>query len=119
MTVKECYEKVGSDYQGILNRFGNEEMVERFALKFLQDDSFRTLEEQLQEGNVEGAFRAAHTLKGLCVNLGFDALYEVSSELTELLRAGSMEGYEPLFEQVKQRYGELVEALEELKASAE
>ena len=37
-------------------------------------------------GNYEDAFRSAHTLKGVCQNLFFDCLYEVSNELTELLR---------------------------------
>lgn len=36
----------------------------------------------------ESAFRAAHTLKGVAQNLGFDALYRASSALTEHLRGG-------------------------------
>ena len=27
MTVKECYEKVGSDYDGVLKRLGSEALV--------------------------------------------------------------------------------------------
>ena len=40
MTVKECYEQMGSDYEGVLERLGSEAIVKRFALKFLQDPSF-------------------------------------------------------------------------------
>ena len=40
----------------------------------------------MENKNFEGAFRGAHTLKGVCQNLSFDRLYEVSHELTELLR---------------------------------
>ena len=35
MTIRECYEKTGSDYESILKRFGSEAMIQRFALKFL------------------------------------------------------------------------------------
>ena len=41
MTVKECYEKVGSDYDGVLKRLGSEALVKRFAVKFLNDPSFQ------------------------------------------------------------------------------
>ena len=40
MTIRECYEKTGSDYESILKRFGSEAMIQRFALKFLKDGSF-------------------------------------------------------------------------------
>ena len=40
---------------------------------------------------MELAFRAAHTLKGVCMNLGFDHLYKPSFEITESLRASNLE----------------------------
>ena len=104
MTVRECYEQMGADFDNVLDRLGNEQMVQRFALKFLNDTSYQTLEETLKEKNVEQAFRAAHTLKGVCLNLGFDNLFTVSSELTERLRAGELDGTEELFEKVKEQY---------------
>ena len=36
------------------------------------------------------AFRAAHTLTGTAANLGFTALTEAASALTETLRAGNV-----------------------------
>ena len=41
MTVKECYEKGGNDYDGVVKRLGSEGLVKRFALKFLKDQAFR------------------------------------------------------------------------------
>ena len=29
MTVKECYEQMGSDYEGVLERLGSEAIVKR------------------------------------------------------------------------------------------
>ena len=53
---------------------------------FLDDSSFSELCRALEEGQREEAFRAAHTLKGVCANLGFDQLRTSASALTELLR---------------------------------
>ncbi len=63
MTVQECYESMGSDFEGVLGRMGSEAMVKRFALKFLDDPSYGNLVKAVEEQNAEEAFRAAHTLK--------------------------------------------------------
>ena len=97
MNIRECYERMGADFNGVIGRLGSEALIKKFALKFLEDTSFQSLKEGLEKGDGEQAFRAAHTLKGVCLNLGFDNLYPSSKDLTELLRAGSMDGYEDLF----------------------
>lgn len=58
MTIKECYEKVGSDYDGVLKRLGSEALVKRFAVKFLNDPSFQELTDGLAAQDGEKAFRA-------------------------------------------------------------
>lgn len=116
MTVKECYEQIGSDYAGVLRRLGSEALVKRFALKFLKDPSYQELKDALIRKDGETAFRAAHTLKGVCLNLGFDRLYESSAALTELLRGRDCSGCEALFEELTVRYGALMAALKELEA---
>ena len=116
MTVKECYEKMGANFENVLSRLGGSEaLVKRFALKFLDDTSYQNLEQQLQNRDVEEAFRAAHTLKGVCLNLGFDNLFTVSSDLTEKLRAKELDGTDELFEKVKEQYGITVNALKEME----
>lgn len=92
MTIQECYKKMGADYQEVLGRLHNEAMICKFVRMFLQDDSFQILEEALRRGDVKEAFRGAHTLKGVCQNLGFSNLYEPTYTLTETLRAGQLEG---------------------------
>lgn len=117
MTIRECYELMGSDFDGVLRRLGSEAIIARVAVKFLNDPSFGDLRSALDEGRTEDAFRAAHTLKGVCVNLGFDKLYESSSVLTELLRAGRTDGADELFAQIEASYGKTVEALTAFKDS--
>ena len=107
MTVRECYEKIGSDFDKVLERMGSEALVKRFAIKFLEDKSFEELTESLKEKDGEDAFRAAHTLKGICANLGLDRLYEADSELTE--------GSEELYQKVAEVYETTVTVLKELE----
>ena len=114
MTIKECYEKVGSDYDGVLKRLGSEALVKRFAVKFLNDPSFQELTDGLAAQDGEKAFRAAHTLKGVCLNLGFTELYKVSAELKEVLRGRETAGSDELYAQVKEQYTTLTDAIREL-----
>lgn len=60
----------------------------------------------MENKNFEGAFRGAHTLEGVCQNLSFDRLYEVSHELTELLRdrTGEQPGIPEAMEKVAEVY---------------
>ena len=115
MTLGECYTAMGANYQDVLKRFYKSDMIRRFVKMFLQDDSFRLLTDAMAKQDVKEAFRAAHTLKGVCQNLGFDALYVPSSALTEALRGGSLEGADELFPPVEKEYQRVVEALKALE----
>lgn len=117
MTLQECYEKLNADFEGTLGRLCSEKLVEKFALKFLADDSYELLEESMAVGNYSEAFRAAHTLKGVSLNLGFTKLYEVSEELTEALRDGGRPDNEELLEKVREEYQRTIALLQELQNS--
>ena len=82
MTLEQMYSAIGGDYKAVMERLPSADFVRRFALKFLQDDSFPNLKKALEAQDAPTAFRAAHTLKGVCQNLGFDALYAPASALT-------------------------------------
>ncbi len=113
MTISECYEQMGSDFNGVMSRLGSETIIAKFAVKFLSDPSYDELKAALEEGRAEDAFRAAHTLKGVSLNLGFDKLYETSSALTEKLRGRKLEGTDALMKQVTDQYQATTAALRE------
>lgn len=119
MTLKECYAALGGDYDSVIGRLRSERMVQKFALKFLADGSFDLLCQSMDGKNYEEAFRAAHTIKGVCQNLSFTRLYESSSQLSEALRSGWTPEADTLIEQVKQDYRATVDALEQLRRQAE
>ncbi len=86
MTIEQCYQQLHGDYAGVLQRLPSAALIERFLGKFLEDDSYSNLNKAIAADDSEAAFRAAHTLKGVSANLGFDQLRVSASQLTELLR---------------------------------
>lgn len=108
---------IGGNYQEMLSRVLSEARVKRFALMFLSDDSYQQLEEALEDGRTEDAFRAAHTLKGVCLNLAFTSLREQAVEVTEALRGGDLEKGRELFPELREKYLLTVQTLSELKNS--
>ncbi len=111
-TLREAYASIGADYDDVLHRLmDSDDMVARFAGKFLDDPSMGQLNDALATGDVEAAFRGAHTLKGVAQNLGLSNLYEPASTLTESLRAGSLDGADGLVAPVREQYEATVAAL--------
>ena len=76
--------------------------------------SAEELEAALKEQNVKEAFRAAHTLKGVCQNLGFSNLYAPAVTLTETLRAGQLDGTAEQFAEVEKQYRITMAAIQAL-----
>lgn len=107
MTIQECYQKLGGDYAQVEKRLPGIHLIRRFIAKFLDDGSYPELCRAMEQGQTEEVFRAAHTLKGVSANLGFDRLTASSGELTELLR-GRTDGIPteavPLLDMVRQDY---------------
>lgn len=114
MTLEECYAAMGANYQDVLKRFYKPEMIRRFAKMFLQDDSFQLLTDAMAKQDVKEAFRAAHTLKGVCLNLGFDNLSPSAVALTEILRAGTFDGAAEQYAIVEKEYHKTIEAIKAL-----
>lgn len=63
---------MGGDLGTAKTRLPSVGLIQQFITKFLDDSSFPELCLALQNGQRAEAFRAAHTLKGVCENLGFD-----------------------------------------------
>ena len=113
-SMREAYEKIGADYDGASVRLMGEEMLARFALKFLDDESMDKLEAAMAAGDAEGAFMAVHTLKGVSQNLGFDNLYEPAVVVTEALcSADTVDGARDGMHALQQQYAATMSALRE------
>lgn len=86
MTIQECYNKLGGSLEQAEKRLPSINLIKKFVAKFPDDTSFSELCFAMQNGDAKAAFRAAHTLKGVCANLNFDRLFSSAEKLTELLR---------------------------------
>lgn len=116
MNILQFYEKTGGDYAAVLSRLGSEAMIKRFVLKFANDPSFAELTEAFKKKDAETAFRAAHTLKGVCLNLGFDGLFQPANALTENLRPRTFsEQSEELYNALAKEYHEVLHVLAEIE----
>ncbi|MGN0301700.1 MAG: Hpt domain-containing protein [Anaerotardibacter sp.] len=87
MTIEKCYQLLGGDYKRTASRFPREGMLIKYLLKFLEDGSFEELARAIEAMDKDAAFRGAHTIKGLSLNLGLESLARSASELTEKLRS--------------------------------
>lgn len=117
MTLLQCYEAIGGNYKSVTSRFGGERLTLKFAFKFIDDPSYKELEDALASGDTEGAFRAAHTLKGVCQNLSFDKLGNSASAVTEALRAGNIVEAKALFPELGRNYRETIGTIQELRGA--
>ena len=115
MDLKACYAQLGGDYDAVIGRLRSEDRVVRFLGLFRADDSFQLLETAMAASDWPTAFRAAHTLKGVALNLAFTKLAHSSSELTEALRSGQpAQDPDPLYQAVRTDYQAVLTALDTL-----
>ena len=120
MLLKECYDTFGGSYESVRQRISSDEIIKKFVIKFLSEPSYRNLCDNFEKGDYVEAFRAAHSLKGVAANLGFNRLQGSVSELTELLRNSEgiqidTEACKGLLVRVTEDYKQVVEAIMKLE----
>ena len=62
MTIRECYEKMGSDYDAVLERIPSEAIITKFAKKFIDDASYSNLENAMTQ--CRGSFQSGTYSEG-------------------------------------------------------
>ena len=104
MMLRECYKMLGGDYEDALKRLGSEPMVNKFVLKFLDDGSMQAFRDAMFFKDWDAAFRAVHTLKGVCQNLSFTELAGSSSAVCEAIRWKRYDEVPKLAEDMEMHY---------------
>ena len=112
MTVQEFYDEVGGDYNEIMSRLRTEDRIRKFAGMFTRDESYKALVQGINDGNVEEAFRAAHT----CQNMAFTRLYKSSHEITEILRGNDIDSAKQMLDVVTEDYNIVIAGIGKLLA---
>lgn len=116
MTLEECYTAIGGNYADAIGRLRSERMIQKFVLKFPKDESFNLLCRSLDAKDYQEAFRAAHTIKGVCQNLSITRLGASAARLTEALREGWTPLADALVEEVSRDYRDTVDAIRTFEA---
>lgn len=105
---KEQLLNAGVDVNGALNRFmNNAKLYEKFLRKFPADPSYQNILDAVGADDPKEAFRAAHTLKGVAGNLGFDNLLTYVVPLVEVFRDESTATPEAQLQGMKDEYQKL------------
>ncbi len=115
MSVKEMFSQIG-DYEEAMSRLMNDDILKRFVVKFLADQSYGGFKEALAEENYPVAFRQIHTLKGVAANLGLTKLMEQASVITELLRDQNPHDVTKEVELLDQVYADTCKVIREILA---
>lgn len=111
---KEAYISAGYDYEALAERTcGDSELINQLMQMFLADDSWEKMTLSMQNGDIESAFRAAHSFKGSSGMLGFTALFERMKILTDKLRNGDLEGAKSVFDVTLNEYEAAVKLVSE------
>ena len=115
MSLKTCYDALGGDYEQALGRLRSERLMQKYVLRFLDEKSYEELNDAIAKKDGETAFRAAHTIKGMCLNLGFDRLFASSDAMSEALRHGWTDDALALLGQLRDDYDQTVRAIRAFK----
>lgn len=117
MSLEACYAQLGGDLETARARLMTDERIEKFIGFFAVDPSFDNLQAALDEGNMQEAFRAVHTLKGNSINMGFAPLADVAVELADVLRpneegvpAGPLDRVPELLDRLEVAYTNTIDA---------
>lgn len=104
----------GMEFDTAIDRFlNNEDMLDKFLKKFLEDPSYASLISAVEAGDCKAAFAASHTLKGVAGNFSFEELRRSSSEACECFRAENFEAGAAIIPEVKEAYEKIVIVLKE------
>lgn len=117
--IKDVYDMIHEDYEDVYERFQMERIIQKYVLKFLDDPNFSLLKQGLESLDEQEAFRAGHTLKGVCANMGFSKLEKLSSQITELLREHEVEKAQMLFPDLEKEYVLIKTAIIQFQQSLE
>lgn len=108
MLTIEKLKQFGADAdEGLQRCMNNEAFYLKMISRFLEDKTFDKLKANIESGNLEEAFKAAHALKGVLGNLSLTPLYKVIYEVTELLRNQTKCDYGPYLAKYEALYQNL------------
>lgn len=88
MTIQELYKQFGGNYEQVSRIMKTDQLIERYICRFEESGLMERLRAAAETMDASGIFEAAHAMKGVCGNLGFDTLAEEAAALADEFRTG-------------------------------
>lgn len=105
----------GINYQDVCDRMmGNEELVERFMLKFLEDQTIEQITLDYEKNDIKELEKSSHTLKGISGNLGMKDLFEACAHIVNHIRLQQLDDLKNDYEKLMQAYQETIEGIRQV-----
>lgn len=88
---------------------GNYPFMDKCFIMFINDKNFIKLKEAVSNNNIEEAFIAAHTLKGVCGELSIYKLGSIVCRMSYMLKAGDIKSASEIMPEALYEYEMLSE----------
>jgi HPt (histidine-containing phosphotransfer) domain-containing protein len=113
MLTIDALKQLGCDTDDGLSRcMGNEAFYFKLIGKVIDDKNFQALEDAVAAKDLDKAFDAAHSLKGVLGNLALTPVYQPVYEITELLRERKDMDYSEYLKTISEKRKELAALME-------
>ena len=107
LTIEKLESFGANTAEGLERCAGMEAFYIKLVNMSLNEGNFDKLQTAIQNNDLDSAFEAAHALKGVLGNLSLTPLYDIVSEMTELLRSRTQMDYQPMLDQLLAKKEEL------------
>ena len=89
MTIQELYTKIDGNYDQAVRVMKKDKLIDKYVRKLKNSNVGDMLAEAGETMDAVKLFESAHAMKGVCSNLGLDALASAANEITEEFRSGN------------------------------
>ena len=111
--VKQELEAYGVKIDEGIQRFsGREDLYMKFLMKFESDPNYQLFLEAYKQEDYENAIKYIHTLKGVSGNLSLHSLYELSTQINNLLKQNQFEQVNNLIPELISIYQNIISILQ-------
>ena len=115
---KSVFEAYGGDYDVTMSRFmGKETLYMKILGMMFQDENLKKLGTAIEENDLDAAFEAAHTLKGVAGNLGLTPFYDSVCRIVQPIRnQEEREDYARMYQEIQDEFSRVDGLWKELSA---
>lgn len=89
MTIQQLYDRIGGNYEHAVRIMKKDKLIDKYVRKLKDSNVGDALAQAGETMDAVKLFESAHAMKGVCANLGLDALASAAEEITEEFRAGN------------------------------